>query len=198
MKNILSIALLLLFVTTGFAQGDDAYTISIKSYQKTYTANHEVVKGKDKKYFRFFPADSNYRVTCTFEPLYDTAGFSMKTSANTLKYFTRYGRISFNVNDTPCQLFLYRSKDPQVQLAYKDLLFLPFTDASTGDESYGSGRYIDLSTADVKDNSILVDFNKAYNPYCAYATGYKCPIPPKENQLEVYIKAGERTFAKAH
>ncbi|HNJ28593.1 MAG TPA: DUF1684 domain-containing protein, partial [Ferruginibacter sp.] len=80
-----------------------------------------------------------------------------------------------------------------------DYLFVPFTDLTTGDESYGSGRYIEFYIQDIQgDGTLQLDFNKAYNPYCAYASGFKCPIPPRENALNVAIKAGEKNFAKPH
>ena len=81
---------------------------------------------------------------------------------------------------------------------YRNYLFVPFTDATTGDESYGSGRYLEFYIADIQNNTLQLDFNKAYNPYCAYAAGYKCPIPPRENNLPLAIKAGEKNFAKGH
>jgi uncharacterized protein len=78
---------------------------------------------------------------------------------------------------------------------YKNYLFLPFTDATTGIETYESGRYIDLQINDIKNNEVLIDFNKAYNPYCAYVSGvYNCPVPPKENHLIVAILAGEKIY----
>ena len=81
---------------------------------------------------------------------------------------------------------------------YRNYLFVPFTDATTGKQSYGSGRYLEFYKKDIENNTLQLDFNKAYNPYCAYATGYKCPIPPRENRLSISIKAGEMNFAKSH
>ncbi len=78
---------------------------------------------------------------------------------------------------------------------YADYLFIPFTDLTTGDESYESGRYIDLSIPQIFNNKISLDFNKAYNLYCANASGFHCPIPLKENFLPVAIKSGEMNFA---
>jgi len=82
---------------------------------------------------------------------------------------------------------------------YKDHLFIPFTDATSGEETYESGRYIDLEIKDITNENVLIDFNKAYNPYCAYVSGkYNCPIPPNENRLIVAIRAGEKSFGKHH
>lgn len=180
------------------AQKGDAYTKTLLAYQKNYITTHEVVKEADRKYFRFYKPDPNYRFDCRVELSTDTTTVSMKTSANTTKYFKRYGHIVFKVHDTTCLLMLYKSLDPKMPAQYKDLLFLPFMDLTTGDESYGSGRYIDLYTTEIKDGYLPVDFNKAYNPYCAYATGFRCPVPPRENTLPVAIFAGEKNFAKPH
>jgi uncharacterized protein len=181
-----------------FAQHGTAYINTIKTYQKKYVATHEVVKGKERKLFRFFSADENFKIPCRFESTADTAVISMKTSGKTIpqKDFKRYGKLLFTINDTVLQLTVYQSV--QQNPLYKNYLFIPFTDVTTGDETYGSGRYIDIETSDIKNNMVTIDFNKAYNPYCAYSTGYNCPIPPRENYLVVAIKAGEKTFAKKH
>ena len=194
--------LLLLFVFSlyrvAFAQKDDFYTRAILSYQKKYVAEHEVVNKNDKKYFRFFPINKAYQVTCSFERIIDTTGFSMKTSANMLKHYFKYGRLNFKISGTDCHLYVYQSKDLMQTEKYRNYLFVPFTDATTGDESYGSGRYIEFYIKDIQNNMLQLDFNKAYNPYCAYAAGYKCPIPPRENNLLLAIKAGEKNFAIGH
>ena len=197
MKNTWLLLLTFAVTSTSFAQ-NEKYVASITAYQKKYVKEHEVVQKADKKYFRFFPVDEKYNLLCNFEKLNDTIGFTMKTSANTLKEYFKYGKISFMIHDTACQLFVYQSKDLMKVDKYKEYLFIPFTDLTSGDESYGSGRYLEFYFKDIKNNKIQVDFNKAYNPYCAYATGFRCPIPPKENHLAVAIKAGEKTFAKTH
>ena len=78
--------------------------------------------------------------------------------------------------------------------AYEDYLFLPYTDLTSGDGSYGGGKYLDLKTPE--GNTIIIDFNKAYNPYCAYSHRYSCPVPPEENDLLVRIEAGVRVYEK--
>ncbi len=189
---------LLFLFCISYSQKKDIYAASIKAYQKDYVNNHEVVKKKDKKYFHFFPINSQFNVTCSFEKITDTIGFTMKTSANTLKYYFKYGILNFKIAGTDCHLFVYQGKDLMQTKKYKDYLFVPFTDATTGDESYGSGRYIEFFIDDIKNDKLQLDFNKAYNPYCAYSAGFHCPIPPKENNLPVAIKAGEMNFGKAH
>jgi uncharacterized protein (DUF1684 family) len=198
MQRISFLFVLLVTSSIPFAQQKDPYVESIKAYQKKYTAEHEVVKGSDKKYFRFYPIDKTYSVTCSFEKFTDTTGFTMKTSANTLQHYYKYGKLNFNLSGMDCFLFVYQSKELMNTKKYKDYLFVPFTDATTGDESYGSGRYLEFYIPEIKNNTFQLDFNKAYNPYCAYAKGFHCPIPPKENNLPIAVKAGEKLFGKTH
>lgn len=196
MKKKILVALL--FVFTGVcASAQLSYKKYITGFQKDYVKQHEVVNTKKgKKYFRFFPADANYKVAATFSAIDDTVGFMMPTSSKKAKKFTRYGVVSFEINGKPLQLTLYRNVALMADSVYKNHLFLPFTDLTSGEESYGGGRYIDLETTDIVNNKLTIDFNKAYNPYCTYSDGYNCPIPPRENDLSVAIKAGEKNFAK--
>jgi len=198
MKRIFLLTGCIFLAVLVMAQKKDSYIENIKAYQKKYVAEHEVVPKKDKKYFRFFPISGAFNINCYFEKISDTTGFTMNTSAGTLKHYYKYGRLDFMVDDRECRLYVYQSKDLMGVEKYKDYLFVPFTDATTGDESYGSGRYLEFSIPDIQNNLLQLDFNKAYNPYCTYAPGYKCPIPPKENQLPVAIRAGEMNFGKSH
>lgn len=198
MQRILFLFLLLFVSHAGIAQKANAYFDSVKAYREYYVISHEVVKRKDRKYFRFFPVNNTYRVNCYFEKINDTIGFAMRTSAGTLKYYYKYGKVRFSLSGTICELYVYQAKDLMKTEKYRDYLFIPFTDSTTGDESYGSGRYLDLSIPEITGNRLFVDFNKAYNPYCAYAKGFHCPIPPRENNLPVAVRAGERNFAKKH
>jgi len=180
------------------AQKTANYVSSIMDYHKNYVATHEVVKGKDRNFFRFYAPDETYKINCRFEKSNDTTIIPMKTSGTKIpqKDFIRYGKLLFTIHDTTLQLTVFQSKSLPHTDEYKDLLFIPFADVTSGDDTYGTGRYIDISTKDIINNTVTIDFNKAYNPYCAYSTGYNCPIPPAENYLNVAVKAGERTFAK--
>jgi uncharacterized protein (DUF1684 family) len=120
----------------------------------------------------------------------------MLTSRQSVQQYYRYGKISFVMNGRSYQLTVYQSKDLMQRAEYKNYLFIPFTDATNGTDTYEGGRYIDLSIPDIKDMKVIVDFNKAYNPYCCYTRGYDCPIPPKENALPVAINAGEMKYTK--
>ena len=176
----------------------NAYTGTLKKYQENYVETHEVVKEADRKYFRFFPINPKYRVTASFERINDSTGLTMKTSGKKNRKYFIYGVLRFTIDKKPLQLRVYQSEQLMQQEEYKDLLFVPFTDQTSGTKSYGGGRYLDFVMDDIKANTLIIDFNKAYNPYCAYTTGYNCPVPPRENDLPVAIKAGEMDFGKTH
>ncbi len=102
--------------------------------------------------------------------------------------YHRYGLVRFQVEDQPAQVMLYSSED-------SDELFIPFRDATSGRETYGAGRYLEVHA---HGDHVTIDFNYAYNPNCAYDPSWSCPSPPPENWLKVPIRAGEKTFAAGH
>lgn len=185
------------FANTSFAQ--KSYKDSIEKYLMEYVKDHEVVTGKDKELMSFFPVNEKYRIICKFERTLNSQWFRMESSGQIKRNYRTYGVIHFTINDTIVTLNIYQSQDLMATTQYRDHLFIPFTDATSGEETYESGRYIDLDIKDIIDNKFTIDFNKAYNPYCAYVSGrYNCPIPPAENRLAVAIRAGEKSFGKHH
>jgi uncharacterized protein (DUF1684 family) len=187
------------FLFTNFSFAQKSYKDSIESYLKKYVKEHEVVAGKDKEFISFFPVNEKYRMTSRFERTMSSPWFRMESSGPIKKNYRVYGIIHFTINDTAVALNIYQSQDLMTTKEYKDHLFIPFTDATSGEETYESGRYIDLEIKDIVNDEVLIDFNKAYNPYCAYVSGkYNCPIPPVDNRLTVAIRAGEKTFRKTH
>ena len=179
---------------TGTAQVP--YAQYIRKFQQDYVKQHEVVKKEDKKYFRFFAPSATYKVEAAFTRITDSIGFMMPTSGKSPKKYFRYGTLHFILDGKPLKLTVFRSQDLMNDPTYKDYLFLPFTDVTSGEDSYGGGRYIDLEMKDIRNNKVIIDFNKAYNPYCNYSDEYNCPIPPRENDLPVAVKAGEKAFGK--
>jgi len=195
MKKNFFLSWFILSTVICFAQS--SYKDSINAYIKNYINTHEVVKGEDRKELRFFKVDEKYRVPAGFEKAQTNQWFEMPTSGKIKKVFRVYGILRFRINDTLVKLNLYQSQGLMGSNQYQNYLFLPFTDATTGIETYESGRYIDLQTSDIKNNEVVIDFNKAYNPYCAYVSGvYNCPIPPAANHLPVAIRAGEMVYGK--
>ncbi len=181
--------------------GTKSYKESILQHRQEYkeafmTDEQSPLHGNDTAYLRFYEPDETYRVKCDFTVTPYARPFDMPTHSGKTKKFRQYGLVTFKIHDTVCNLQVYQNlgllKDP----AYKNLLFMPFTDSTTYIETYGGGRYLDLSLEDINHNTLVIDFNTCYNPYCAYADGYSCPIPPVENRLPVAIKAGEKNWAK--
>jgi len=116
--------------------------------------------------------------------------FEMETSTGDTRMYRRWGKFSFRVDGQPAELTIY--SDPPGHD-----FFMPFRDATSGKETYGAGRYMDNhrpGMALVSSTQIEIDFNYAYNPYCAYQPTYSCPLPPRENWLKVPIRAGEKIF----
>jgi uncharacterized protein (DUF1684 family) len=152
----------------------------------------------DLAYVQFYAPDSTYRITASVERIPNAQPFEMPTYNGKTRPHVAYALLSFKINGKPQQLTLYRNLNAIRLPQFRDYLFLPFKDATSGTETYGGGRYLDLRVGDIQNGQVTLDFNKAYNPYCAFVEGYPCPIPPKNNVLAVPIKAGEKTFDKDH
>lgn len=140
----------------------------------------------------FFPVDTSFYVVAEFVRTPYETPFAMPTTTDREPIYVKYGEAYFSLNGKEYKLNLYQSRDLSMTEAYKYHLFLPFTDLTNGNTTYAGGRYVDLKIP--KTNKIIIDFNKAYNPYCAYNGKYSCPIPPQENHLETFIKAGVKKY----
>ncbi|ASW74627.1 hypothetical protein IQ37_04445 [Chryseobacterium piperi] len=137
----------------------------------------------------FFPIDMKYRVNAKLIRTENAQPFEIPTSSGKTKLYKEYGKASFELDGKPYTLTLYQSLDLLKQKKYQDYLFLPFRDATNEKETYGGGKYMDLKIP--KGNTIILDFNQSYHPYCAYnAYDYNCPIVPDENKLPIEIRAG--------
>jgi uncharacterized protein len=176
-----------------------SYVDSLQQYQQAYVEQHEVVTGADKQHMHFYPVSAAYKVTGAVALRQNSPWFLMESSGPLRKMYRVYATVSFRLRDTLVQMNIYQSQSLMQTEQYKEHLFVPFTDATSGSETYVSGRYLDLSIQDIKEGRMTLDFNKAYNPYCAYVSGrYNCPIPPKENRLPVAIRAGEKNYGQSH
>ena len=198
--------ILLFFCTliTTYAMAQVPFAGQLAQYRETYkkelldSAGGPLKAKADLAYVHFYEPDSAYRIIATVERTINAEPFQMPTYSGKTKEHVAYAVLSFTLAGKPQQLTLYRSLNLMKVPNYRDYLFLPFKDATSGRETYGGGRYIDFRTGDIKDGKVTLDFNRAYNPYCAYQEGYSCPIPPKNNVLSVAIEAGEKTYEKDH
>jgi len=190
--------LVLLLLSSLHCFGQD-YKSQIADFRKKYaddflTDPNSPLKKDDLQYLRFYDPDSTYRVTAKEELLSNESNFIMPVFSGTGRQYVRYAVLKFLLKGQLMQLTVYRNVALSAIPQYKDYLFLPFTDDTNGTETYGGGRYIDLREGDIKSNEVVIDFNKAYNPYCAFSGGYACPKPPDENHLHIAVKAGEKLF----
>lgn len=135
----------------------------------------------------YYPENSDLRFEVEVEPFQTQDTVTMQTSTGGVQDYIRWGRFKFEAAGQPAELTVFMSEG-------SGGYFLPFMDATNGDETYDSGRYLEIEP--LPGGKFLVDFNLAYNPYCAYNEHWTCPIPPKENRLGVPIRAGEKKFSK--
>ncbi len=143
---------------------------------------------------RYFPFAADFAYEVELQELEDPEEVVMATSATGEEaLYHRVGYFEFEVEGSPQRLYAYRSAHEHEH--GRPSLFLPFRDASSGKDSYGAGRYLDLEVS--PSGRYVLDFNLAYNPYCAYSERYVCPLPPGENWLRVGIRAGEKDYASA-
>jgi uncharacterized protein (DUF1684 family) len=132
---------------------------------------------------RYFDEDPAYRFEVTLERDPERAVEPIETSDGSTNELVRAGRVRFRVGEEEATLVGYEQGDE---------LFIPFRDRTSGSETYGAGRYVEAEPLGA--GRYLLDFNRAYNPYCAYNESWSCPLPPRENWLSVAIRAGELTF----
>ena len=196
-KSIILACLLFL----GFQlMAQDAYTTDIlihrEAYKNDFLKNERSPLHSEKELanIHFFAPDESYRVKAKFTRTPDAKAFDLATYSGITKPYIQYGWLNFSLNGQTHKLAIYQSLNLRVMPQYRDYLFLPFKDITNGESTYGGGRYLDFKVTDIQNGELIIDFNKAYNPWCAYADGYNCPIPPKENHLAIPVKAGEQNY----
>ncbi|WP_348797421.1 DUF1684 domain-containing protein [Flavobacterium adhaerens] len=168
----------------------------VEKFQKDLNAEYADAKtsplmAEDLAHFNsldFYPINPKAFVVAKFIRTKNEKPFEMKTSTDRRPVYIKYGEAHFEFEGKQLKLNIYRNIELSKKEEYKDYLFLPFSDLTTGKESYIGGKYIDLRIP--KGDTIVIDFNMSYNPYCAYNFKYSCPKVPLENDLAVAIKAG--------
>ena len=203
-KSILmkSFILLIVFISTLSCAQEKQPVLGDTEFQRELNAEYKdatssPLKDKDRKTFKgldFFKFDSTYIVTAHLKRTPDTEWFDMKTTTSRVSPERIYGILTFELKGETYTLNVYQGKDVMTREGLEDYLFLPFLDDTNGEESYGGGRYIDLRIPE--GDTIEIDFNKAYNPYCAYNDKYSCPIVPRVNYLALNVRAGVKAFEK--
>lgn len=136
----------------------------------------------------WFEPDTNYRVIAKIEKVENGPVFKMEVSGSIADEYKTIAKLNFTLNGTEQHLEVYENQE--LKNKGVEYYFVPFSDLTNGKETYGGGRYLDLKS--IAGEKLILDFNYAYQPYCAYNHNYSCPIPPAANRLQIEIKAGER------
>jgi uncharacterized protein (DUF1684 family) len=181
-------------------QTDKSYINSNSEYQKNQNdffkdASRSPLKSKDLKDFKgldFFSIDSSYIVKAKLFRTPNTSFFGMKTTTERITKERVFGILSFIIDNQPFELNVYQGESAGEEDVDANYLFLPFLDESNGLTTYGGGRYIDLYVP--VGDTLIIDFNQAYNPFCAYNDKYSCPIVPRENYIPLNVTAGVKSF----
>ena len=139
---------------------------------------------------RFFPIDGKYRINANLSPVENKKIVVLPTSDGKEQQYSEYAYAAFSLDGVDCKLLILEVIEMGPN---RGMLFLAFGDETSAVETYGAGRYLDVKKVP-GSSAITLDFNLAYNPYCAYNDTYSCPLPPKQNLLPVAIRAGEKLY----
>lgn len=199
-KLIFAIAAIVIVIIIGYSfgafDGDEAYKTTITEHRQDRQTffkrgSESPLSTVDKKKFKdlnYYPPNPDYRVNARLTPFQNQTILKIPTSDNKEKTYRKFAFAEFELEDKLHKVLLLKPTDSE----NPNEVFLAFTDSTSGEETYGGGRYLDL---EVSSNSrIIIDFNKAYNPFCVFSDKYSCPFPPKENHIKVAVKAGEKDY----
>ncbi len=197
MNSMKKLFILLFFSVFAFAQKDltSAEKFQVELNQSFADSLKSPLTKEDFKSFEsleFFPLNEKFIVEATFIRTKKEKAFGMKTTTSRTPLYVKYGELHFTIDGKNLKLNVYKNLDLSKKSGYEDYLFLPFSDLTCGKESYIGGRYVDMKVQ--KGKTWTIDFNKAYNPYCAYNYEFSCPIVPLENDLDIEILAGVKKF----
>jgi uncharacterized protein len=172
----------------------------LKEYRAQTAKDHladsrSPITKKDIRHLHYFAPSEKHSLMADFAEFEKKDTVSIPTSSGKQKLFIRYGLLNFTLEGRTHTLTAYLSTRIGPG---SDHFFIPFYDETNGVETYGGGRFIDIDHSLLKEGKLPLDFNYAYNPWCAYSSGFNCPIPPEENRLQVSIHAGEKAYTGKH
>lgn len=202
-KNILIVGVLVVIGLAVFytMTGTESPEVYLEKIEKERERQYKFIKfnidspltEEQKKNFKeldFYTIDPSYKVRAKMVELEEKKMVELPMTDGSVEKYLKHSFAEFDLNGKPQKLLLLQS----MKEADKRNFFLAFADGTSGQETYGGGRYINLRQ-DGK-NSITIDFNLAYNPYCAYNPDFACPLPPKENIMQIPIPVGEKDYKK--
>jgi uncharacterized protein (DUF1684 family) len=194
--TVIVLIVIVFYASTG-NQDDSVYANGILKeredkdrFMQTSEESPVAATRKDFKGLRYFAPDPKYRIVANLVPVTDKKITVLSTSDGKTQRYLDYAYATFELNGIANKLLILEIMDMG---PFRGKLFLAFGDETSARETYGAGRYLDVQKVP-GSKTITLDFNKAYNPYCAYNDTFSCPLPPQENLLQVAIKAGEQTY----
>lgn len=192
-KTYITVLFVIMFTKLGISQHERILDERDKYVQSFITETRSPLQKEDLQHLRFYAPSLEWIIPAEINFLSDTNRVSIPTYSGRTKYFRRVAILSFNKDGKQLQLSVFESL--QGTNAQNPLYFIPFKDYTNGEETYGGGRYLDIEKSKFSTQIVEIDFNTAYNPWCAYADGYSCPIPPEENNLNIAVAAGEKNYS---
>jgi len=193
MKLALLFFLLVLITSChSFVKETTAYRDHYKS--EFLTDERSPLEQEDLQWLDFYAPNKKAVVKARFVLTPESQNFELPTYSGVTRTYRKWGEAYFKYGKDSSRLCIYQNIKLMSNPEYEDYLFLPFTDETTGDSTYGGGRYLDMSRKDTEDGMITIDFNRCYNPWCAFSDGFNCPIPPAENFLPYRVEAGEKKY----
>jgi len=192
--SLVAIAIgVMIFVVNSGEESDPAYIQTIEKEREEKdefmrTSDESPFKGKEFLDLKYYPVDPAYKVMANVKQLETRELLELTTSDGKRQQYQKFAIVEFEIKGERQQLTLLRQAGPGMQ----NVTFLAFADATSGETTYGGGRYLDIVVKNARQ--ITLDFNKAYNPYCNYNETFSCPLPLRENILPVAIEAGEKTY----
>ena len=201
-KNIIIILAVVVLVITVFysfqgSQDEPAYIQEIEKdreekdrFMRTSPESPFAAAPEDYKGLEYYPPDIKYRIIANLEPIQQKKTVILSTNDGKEQRYIEYAYADFKIDGVENRLLILEIADMG---PFRGKLFLAFGDETSARETYGAGRYLDV-TKNPGSNTIKLDFNLAYNPYCAYNDSFTCPLPPRQNILTIPIKAGEKLY----
>ncbi|MEQ8627536.1 DUF1684 domain-containing protein [Ekhidna sp.] len=189
---LIPVALVIFFMIQS-GGNDESYILEINQYWedrhdffKTSQASPFVQKKVEYQEVEYFEPNPDYKVNGTLDRLTKRETLTLGNSDGSTTTYLRFANVKFKIKGQSCSLLILKA------LGFGNQYLLAFGDGTSGDTTYGGGRYLDIAIG--KSDQITLDFNKAYSPYCAYFEDFTCPLPPRENLLDVAIEAGEKNY----
>jgi uncharacterized protein len=193
----------LLFIVLGALitafQVESPFVLATKKFRKiqveaTTKGTRPLFSKEESEKINFFAPDPTYAVKAKYTILENEQPFDMPTTSGKTKQYMKRGFLTFELKKKTFKLICYENLQLTNMKQYKNRMFVPFKDSTNTVTTYGAGRYLEVFIDPLITKEVILDFNRCYNPFCAYKSGFNCPVVPRDNYLETSIEAGEKKY----